>query len=369
MTEIFNFGVKPITCHAWNADRSQVALSPNNNNVEIYEKQGRGWNKIHTLSEHTHIVTGIDWAPNSNRIVTCAADRNAYVWQLQGGEWVQELVILRINRAATTVKWSPLEDKFAVGSSSRMISVCYFEAENNWWVSKHIKKPLRSTIVSLDWHPNNILLAAGCCDYKANVFSAYIKDIESKPGPTNWGKKMPFGAIMQTFDISNGWVHGVAFSPSGEKLAMVTHGSMISIGRGGDDALTQIRTEYLPFNDCHWISENSLVAAGHDCNPMLFHDTGDSISFGCKLDQAKSGASTGKMSAMERFKQLDKKGTDTAKGAGDLQTKHKNAILQVVRYGGDRNAVSQFSTGAKDGNIIVWNLKSLEQQIDELKIC
>ena len=58
MTEIFNFGVKPITCHAWNHDRSQIALSPCSNNVEIYEKQGRGWNKIHTLSEHTHIVTG-----------------------------------------------------------------------------------------------------------------------------------------------------------------------------------------------------------------------------------------------------------------------------------------------------------------------
>lgn len=34
------------------------------------------------------------------------------------------------------------------------------------WVSKHIKKPIRSTILSLDWHPNNILLAAGSCDFK-----------------------------------------------------------------------------------------------------------------------------------------------------------------------------------------------------------
>ena len=56
-------------------------------------------------------------------------------------------------------------------------------------------------------------------------------------------------------------VHGVAFSPSGEKLAMVTHGSMISVGVGGEDALVQVRTEHLPFNDCLWITENSLVAA------------------------------------------------------------------------------------------------------------
>ena len=35
------------------------------------------------------------------------------------------------------------------------------------WVSKHIKKPLRSTILSINWHPNNILLAAGSSEFKA----------------------------------------------------------------------------------------------------------------------------------------------------------------------------------------------------------
>lgn len=82
-------------------------------------------------------------------------DRNAYVWTLTGSVWKPALVILRINRAATMVKWSPngksvmlmyveevmlmgnlvsfVENKFAVGSSARLISVCYFEKENNWW--------------------------------------------------------------------------------------------------------------------------------------------------------------------------------------------------------------------------------------------
>ena len=81
-------------------------------------------------------------------------DRNAYVWTLTGSVWKPALVILRINRAATMVKWSPngksvmlmyveevmlmgnlvsfVENKFAVGSSARLISVCYFEKENNW---------------------------------------------------------------------------------------------------------------------------------------------------------------------------------------------------------------------------------------------
>lgn len=77
-------------------------------------------------------LPGIDWAPESNRIVTCGTDRNAYVWTLKNDVWKPTLVILRINRAARCVKWSPKENKFAVGSGSRLISVCYFEQENDW---------------------------------------------------------------------------------------------------------------------------------------------------------------------------------------------------------------------------------------------
>ena len=62
-----------------------------------------------------------------------------YVPLQPNGEWRHTLVLLRINRAATCVRWSPKENKFAVGSGDRLISICYFEAENDWWVSKHIK--------------------------------------------------------------------------------------------------------------------------------------------------------------------------------------------------------------------------------------
>jgi actin related protein 2/3 complex subunit 1A/1B len=58
--------------------------------------------------------------------------------------------------------------------------VCSFDAENNWWVSKLLKKPIRSTVLSLDWHPNNVLLAAGSADMKARVFSAYIKEVDDR---------------------------------------------------------------------------------------------------------------------------------------------------------------------------------------------
>ena len=152
--------------------------------------------------QHDKAITSIDWAPQSNRIVTASQDRNAYVWSqspdpLTGRTvWKPTLVLLRINRAATCVRWSPHEDKFAVASGARCdrpswgglsadvlrraIAVCSFDPENDWWVARQLKKPIRSTVLSIDWHPNNVLLAAGSADMKARVLSAYIKDVDKR---------------------------------------------------------------------------------------------------------------------------------------------------------------------------------------------
>lgn len=132
-------------------------------------------------------------------------DRNAYVWTSSDGNWRPTLVLLRINRAATCVRWSPNEDKFAVGSGAKLVSVCYFEEANDWWVSKHIKKPIRSTVTSIDWHPNNILLACGSTDFKARIFSAFIKEVDKRDGePTPWGGKNTTGALVAEFSSGGG---------------------------------------------------------------------------------------------------------------------------------------------------------------------
>ncbi|XP_078610702.1 actin-related protein 2/3 complex subunit 1A-B-like isoform X1 [Branchiostoma floridae x Branchiostoma japonicum] len=377
MTQQHIFGYGPVTCASFNKDCSQVALSPNNSEVHIYESRGKSWEKIHELKEHNNAhgqcVTGIDWAPNSNRIVTCGADRNAYVWVLQDGSWRPTLVILRINRAATCVKWSPLENKFAVGSGSRLISVCYFEEENNWWVSKHIKKPIRSTITCLDWHPNNILLAAGSSDFKARVFSAYVKEVEKKPSPTSWGSKMPFGNLMSEFSNSpygGGWVHSVCFSGSGEKLCWVGHDSSLSVVDSANGMVqSSTKTEFLPFLSCTWVTNNSLVVAGHGCLPMLYlHDDQGNITFLNKLDQSSSKSSgDSTISAMKRFQTMDRMAA-TEVSTTDPNTIHQNTITQVMVHTGTKDGCEKFVTIAMDGKMVIWDFKSLEKSVQGLKL-
>ncbi|KAJ3600562.1 hypothetical protein NHX12_031543 [Muraenolepis orangiensis] len=353
---LYSFGLEPLSCHAWNKDQTQLAVSPNNHVVAIYEKRGKEWIKIHELTEHSGRITGIDWAPESNRIVTCAADRNAYVWTLKEGVWKPTLVLVRINRAATCVKWSPLENKFALGSAARLISVCYFEKENDWWLSKHIKKAIRSTVLCLDWHPNNILLAAGSSDLDCRVFSAYIKDIEDKPGPTAWGAKMPFGELLLEQKDCGGWVHSVAFSPSGDQLALVTHSSGIMVVDAAQGKQpTQLTTDRLPMMSVLYASPTEIVAAGHDCCPYQFSYKGPgSLEFVKKLDIPKQ-TSKGNLSAMQLFQNLDKRATDDE--SNDLNTLHQNSITQLRVVSGERGKIQKFSSVSLDGAMVIWDFK------------
>jgi len=175
----------PIADHCFTADRSSLAVA-RDNNVELYAAQGSRFTLQDELRGHDKTVTGVDIAPNSGKIVTCSQDRNAYVWEpAPDGSWKPTLVLLRINRAATCVRWSPSEAKFAVGSGARIAAICYFEEENDWWVSKHLKKPLRSTVTTVAWHPNSVLLSVGSTDGHARVLSAFIKDVEQRPQPTS----------------------------------------------------------------------------------------------------------------------------------------------------------------------------------------
>ena len=129
-------------------------MSFNNSEAQILARRGNEWAVTDTLAEvrtgsrtgspptheviqHDKIITSIDWAPNSNRIVTASQDRNAYVWEQKPDPetralvWKPTLVLLRINRAATHVRWSPKEDKFAVASGARCVFSAYaFHSDN-----------------------------------------------------------------------------------------------------------------------------------------------------------------------------------------------------------------------------------------------
>jgi len=369
-----------ISYHAWNKDRSQLAISPNTDEVWIYSTVGDDsskWQRKHVLAEHGGQVSGIDWSPVTDLIVTCGHDRNAYVWRYddKSGVWKPTLVILRINRAATSVSWSPAGNKFAVGSGAKCVPVCHFEQSNDWWISKMIKKH-KSTVLSLAWSPNNKFLVTGCADMKCRIFSAYLEGIDESADDgfasifPDWQE---FGEVLAEFDAAKSWVHAVAWSPSPYLLAFAGHSSIISFvqytANNATPAIQSIYARDLPYLDIQFTNATTLVAAGFDSNIDVFTNSNNIWAFKDKVDKKAVGGAAAVAGAVRSgvagvasafggarnmFREAADKGAafGSSSGGAELATKHKNIITNIrVLAGGNK-----ITTSALDGRVLIWDI-------------
>jgi actin related protein 2/3 complex subunit 1A/1B len=229
-------------------------------------------------------------------------------------------------------------------------------------VSKHIKKPIRSTITTVAWHPNSVLLAAGSTDGHARVFSSFVKGVDERPEASPWGERLPFNTVCGEFlNNTAGWIHSVAFSPSGNALAFAGHDSSITVVYpGGADqppsALISLSTQLLPFMSLIWSSEDEIIAAGHDCEAYRFKGSEKGWQIAGSLEKkSRPGLQDQREeSAFNMFKQMDLKGktTDDTK----LKTVHQNTINTIRSFEESGGAVTKISSSGVDGNVVIWTL-------------
>jgi actin related protein 2/3 complex subunit 1A/1B len=127
---------------------------------------------------------------------------------------------------------------------------------------------------------------------------------------------------------TGGWVQSVKWSPSGNAIGYVGHDASFNVAdiSSGQPVVSEIKTKDLPFLDLVFINDSTVVAAGHDCAPVLFQNQGG-WKLVKKLDGVSGGATSGgdqKVSAMDSFKnKVDRAETATET---KLTTKHQNAI-------------------------------------------
>src|SRR5690606_17454357 len=98
-------------------------------------------------------------------------------------------------------------------------------------------------------------------------------------------------------------------------------------------------TTGLPFTSLLWTREDELVAAGHDCTPVVFrgNEAGWSTAYSVDDPKSKAGAGDEETSALSMFKRLDIRGS-ADKDDSLLKTIHQNPITQIrpYEYAGDR---------------------------------
>ena len=143
-------------------------------------------------------------------------------------------------------------------------------------------------------------------------------------------------------------------------------------------AIHSIQLISLPLISLLFTNENSLVGAGHDCQPYLFEGSLDAHwtqtrsldnSAGRTENAARPGA-VGRLNqseAFNMFRAADSRGVggaptaqigmrQTANGT-ELLTIHQNTITSVRAYTGGVGGeeVSQVSTTGVDGKLVIWS--------------
>lgn len=373
---IYQLGHEPIKDHCFSPSFDMLAVTKDNT-VELYQTTPNSSARptlITVLRSHDKTVTSVDISPDGTKILTCSQDRNALVWDWNDAarEFKPTLVLLRINRAATVCKWSPQGNKFAVGSADRVIAVCYYEEENDWWVSKHLKKPLKSTITSLSWHPNNVLLASGSTDGHVRVFSSFIKGLDEKPEPSVWGSKLPFQTLVGDYTNETGaWVHDVTFNEdgAGDSLAFASHDGSISVvypqGEGLPPAAFEtVKTNHLPFKSLLFLHDK-IIAGGHNCTLVVFQGSESGWKEAYLVEKPKEAVQKAPVvgeedveisshDALNMFRQMDLKGRVNRSNKGSavaLNSIHQNTITRVQWYDGGK-----VSTSGIDGKIVIFSV-------------
>ena len=101
------------------------------------------------------------------------------------------------------------------------------------------------------------------------MFSSFVKGVDARPEPSVWGERLPFNTVCGEFlNNTAGWVHSVAFSPSGNALAFAAHDSSVTVvypsaPEQPPRAVLSISTQLLPFMSLLWTSESEIIAAGY----------------------------------------------------------------------------------------------------------
>jgi actin related protein 2/3 complex subunit 1A/1B len=134
----------------------------------------------------------------------------------------------------------------------------------------------------------------------------------------------------------------------------------------------------LPLVSLTWTSEDTVVAAGHDCRPVVFSGTEagwqevgtlDDVTAPKSTDAPRSGfggtSSVGRLKtgAFATFRDADTRGQSGSTSANadtKLLTIHQNTITNVRPYEYDAvGNVGKVSTSGVDGMLVVWDVNAV----------
>ena len=211
------FLLEGINILSFNKDFTQVAFSKKDNIIYIYSvpnlMKTETWKEIYQLKAHYQYISGLDWCPETNRILSCSYDKTSFVWDLVENKWTPSNVVITTKLGYLCCKWNKRGDKFCEGTSAKQLLIGYYNPKTKWWMCVNIKAH-KSSVVTCEIDPTSLYVISGSTDLRVFISSCYKPQIDNK-FLTDEQKALarPFGLILYEFK-ENSWINSVTWLPN-----------------------------------------------------------------------------------------------------------------------------------------------------------
>ena len=293
------FLLEGISVISFNKDFTKVALSKRDHLIYIYEitdfQKPDKWKLLNTLNMHILYISGLDWHPLTDKILSCSHDKTSYVWSYENNEWQFENVVVTTNLGFLSCSWDKKGNKFCECTGNKVI-IGYFNKTSKWWMGIPLKYKEKkkeegntekkgdentekkgdenttgekkgggnstATVAKID--PSSLYCISGYTNAGVKITSCYIKDVDDESG----GEINDFGVVLYKFKM-NGWILNVNWSDNGIGFAS-SQDSTIAIIDFKNQKHDLIRCTHSPVTKIYPVSDNEFYSVSYDRKIRLY---------------------------------------------------------------------------------------------------
>ena len=339
------FLLEGINILSFNKDFTQVALSKKDNIIYIYSindfMKPETWKELYKLKSHYQYISGLDWCPETNRILSCSYDKTSFVWDFAENKWTPSNVVITTKLGYLCCKWNKRGDKFCEGTSAKQLFIGYYNSDTKWWMGVSIKGH-KSSVVTCEIDPTSLYVISGSTDLRVHVSSCYLPEIDDPfLSEEQKASAQPMGTNLYEFK-ENSWINSVTWLPNDLLGLAASQDAIISVIHPKDKKVDEIRCKHAPATMLIPKDDNSFYAVCYDRNIIEYEKKGDKweikkIITAKKEENNKSRTSVGNVSAaLEKFNQMG------------LQDKQKLAVTTKQSSHLHKSQISSISIKDKD---------------------
>jgi actin related protein 2/3 complex subunit 1A/1B len=286
------FLLEGINILSFNKDFTEVALSKKDNNIYIYSVENLmktdTWKLKHTLKSHYQYISGLDWCPETNRILSCSYDKTSFVWDYANEKWTPSNVVVTTKLGYLCCKWNKRGDKFCEGTSAKQLYIGYYNDETKWWMGVNIKVH-KSSVVTCEIDPTSLFVISGSTDLRIFVSSCYLPQIDDKYITEDMKPlAQPFGDTIYEFK-ENSWINSVTWLPNGYWGLAASQDAVISVVNLGEKKVEQIKCKHSPVTMIIPKDDNGFYAVCYDRNIVEYERKGDNWEIKKTITGKKEG--------------------------------------------------------------------------------